>query len=269
MTGPAGPVHPSVHGFDRAAPAYERGRPDYPAPAVAWLARELGLRRGATVIDLASGTGKLTRALRPTGAAIVAVEPIPGMRAEFARAVPGIVVVPGTAESIPLPDGFADAVVVAQAFHWFRPGRAVREIARVLRPRGGVGIVWNTRDDRAAVSHGISQIVDRYRRGTPPGPGVARRTPDRRSERWRSAFDRPDSPFLPLRHRTFDHHQRLDSTTLVDRVLSVSYIAIQTAAERRRIAREVRALLPLGRGDRPAHTIRLPYRTDVYWSRRR
>ncbi|HUJ77625.1 MAG TPA: class I SAM-dependent methyltransferase [Thermoplasmata archaeon] len=269
MTEPAGPLHPSVRGFDRAAPAYERGRPDYPASAVAWLARVLGLHRGATVVDLACGTGKLTRALRPTGAAIVAVEPIPGMRAEFVRAVPGIPVVPGTAESIPLPDDFADAVLVAQAFHWFRPGPAVREIARVLRPRGGVGIVWNTRDDRAPVSHGISQIVDRYRRGTPPGPGIVRRTPDRRSERWRSAFDRPDGPFLPLRHRTFDHVQRLDAKTLVDRVLSVSYIAIQSAPERRRIACEVRALLPAGRSGRPVGALRLPYRTDVYWTRRR
>jgi len=262
-------LHPSVRGFDRAADAYERGRPDYPADAIALLARRLGLRPGATVVDLASGTGKFTRAIRGTGATVVAVEPTRGMREVFARAVPDVAVLPGTAEAIPLPDRFADAVVVAQAYHWFRPGPATREIARVLRPHGGLAIVWNTRDDRAPISHAISEIVDRYRRGTPPGPGVSRRTPDRRSGRWRAAFDRSDCPFGPLRHRAFAHSQLLDPTSLVDRVLSVSYVAIQRPPERRRIAAEVRALFPEPRRGRRTRTVRLPYRTDVYWTRRR
>src|SRR2546430_9032285 len=82
-------IHPSAAGFDRSAPDYERGRPTYPAEAVAWLAAALRIAPGTTVVDLAAGTGKLTRLLVPTGATVVAVEPVPGMREQLRSAVPG------------------------------------------------------------------------------------------------------------------------------------------------------------------------------------
>jgi SAM-dependent methyltransferase len=252
-------THPAVRGFDRAADAYERARPGYPAEAVRFLGRALGLRRGRTVVELGSGTGKFTRALAPLGAARVAVEPTAGMRAVFERTVPDVPLLDGTAEAIPLFDGFADAVVAAQAFHWFRPWPAVREIARVLRPGGGVGLVWNTRDESVDWSRRMSEIFDRY--------GWA--TPRTKHRRWRSAFDDVRSPFLPIRQRTFRHFQSGSPAMFVDRVLSVSVIAVQPPAERRRIAEEFREVLrrdPLTRGRR---TLTLPYRTEVYWTKLR
>ena len=104
-------------GFQRGAADYERGRPGYPEAAVALLARELVIGPGDVVVDLAAGTGKLTRALLGLGADLVAVEPVAGMRAQLARAVPGVTVLDGTAERMPLPDATARAVLVAQTFH--------------------------------------------------------------------------------------------------------------------------------------------------------
>src|SRR5712671_3101577 len=131
-------LHPATRGFAVAADVYERGRPDYPAVAIARIVSRLGLGRGRTVLDLAAGTGKLTRLLVPSGANVLAVEPVREMRTELERRVPGVATLGGTAERIPLNNGYVDAVTVGQAFHWFSPDPALREIHRVLRPGGGV-----------------------------------------------------------------------------------------------------------------------------------
>ena len=131
---PMSELHPATRGF-AAADVYERGRPDYPAAAIAKIVERLGLRPGRTVLDLAAGTGKLTRLLAPSGANVIAVEPVHEMRAELERRVPGIAALAGTAERIPLTDGYVDAVTVGQAFHWFDADKALREIHRVLTPR--------------------------------------------------------------------------------------------------------------------------------------
>src|SRR5437588_5658396 len=113
-------VHESARrGFERHADAYERGRPNYPAEATAWLVTKLGLGPGRTVVDVGAGTGKLTRALLPSGATVIAVEPVAAMRAVLKRELPTVQAMNGTAESLPLPDASADAIVVGQAFHWF------------------------------------------------------------------------------------------------------------------------------------------------------
>ena len=179
-------LHPTAEaGFTAAAEVYERARPGYPDEAVAWVAERLGIGPGRDVLDLAAGTGKLTRQLVPLGACIVAVEPIDAMRAQLERVVPGVEAVAGTAEAIPLPDASVDAVTCAQAAHWFRADEAAREIRRVLRPGGGLALLWNVRDldDRsrrestscslliAASSAPVSSTGERFsaRRSTGPG----------------------------------------------------------------------------------------------------
>ena len=130
--------------FAAVADAYERARPEYPADAVRWLTGD----EPADVVDLGAGTGKLTRGLVALGHRVTAVEPLPEMLEHLRRAVPAATAVTGSAEQIPLPDGSADVVACAQAFHWFDQQAALREIARVLRPGGRIALVWNTRDDR-------------------------------------------------------------------------------------------------------------------------
>lgn len=249
-------VRPEVLGFDTAAEEYERGRPDYPTPAVERLRTELDLRPGRTIIDLAAGTGKLTRALRGSGAAIVGVEPLAGMRNVFERMLPGVRVVEGTAESIPLAPGSADAVVVGQAFHWFATERALPEIRRVLRPHGGLGLIWNRRDESVAWVAEVSALLDRF------DPGI----PRIRTEQWKAAF-RDGAGFSPLGHHAYPFVQRLDRATLEDRFLSVSFVAVRPAEERRRIGAELQAIADRAFGGEAAK-IELPYRTDVYWTHR-
>ena len=139
-------IKDEAHGFDNNADAYERARPSYPAEAVAHVVGHGGIGPGRRVLDLAAGTGKLTRLLVPTGADVVAVEPVAAMRDQLVAAVPGVEVRDGTAEALPLPDASVDAVTVAQAFHWFEPGPALAEVARVLRPGGHLFLLWNARD---------------------------------------------------------------------------------------------------------------------------
>lgn len=128
--------------FGSVADSYDRVRPG-PAPAaVDWL-----LPAGCGVaVDLAAGTGLFTRALEGRARHVVAVEPDERMRRVLAARSPGVRVVDGWAEDIPLPDGFADAVLVSHAWHWFDPERAVPEIARVLTDGGRLGVLWTSRD---------------------------------------------------------------------------------------------------------------------------
>ena len=132
--------------FDALAVEYERGRPGWPAAALDAMTARLGLDASSTVLDLAAGTGKLTRLLVPRFGTVVSVEPLDAMRAVLERVVPGVPALAGTAEAIPLDDASVDAVVVAEAFHWFDADRAVAEMARVLRPGGGVAVLYNRRD---------------------------------------------------------------------------------------------------------------------------
>jgi SAM-dependent methyltransferase len=244
-------------GYSRAAEVYERSRPDYPSEAVDRLIQELEISEDCSVLDLGAGTGKLTRMLLSTGARITAVEPVSEMREALARAVPGGAVIAGTAEAIPAADGAFDAVVCAQAFHWFAGERALAEIHRVLRPRGRLALLWNLRDESVGWVRQLSNIIDGYRG----------ETPDERTGLWRVAFSSTDL-FGTLHQLRFQHRQTLDREGLVDRVASVSYIAILTEEDRARVLDEVRELARSHPDLAGRDRFELPYVTDLYWCAR-
>jgi SAM-dependent methyltransferase len=254
-----GHVHRSAAvGFDRAGAAYERGRPGYPDGAVAKLARELGIEEGRVVLDLAAGTGKLTRALTGLGAELIAVEPVAGMREQLVRAVPEAEVLDGTAEQIPVGDGAVDAVVVAQAFHWFDAAVAAAEIHRVLRPGGGLGVIWNSWDESVAWVERTQALVHEHVKGAP----------QQRTSRWAEELEQTGL-FTPLAQETFPNVVHGDLETLLARISSVSYIAALADAERERLLDGVRQVVArdpetAGRAD-----LAMPYVTHVRWGRRR
>jgi SAM-dependent methyltransferase len=201
----------------------------------------------AAVLDLAAGTGALTRPLLEAGLEVVAVEPVAEMRAALPASARAL---EGTAEAIPLGSGEVDAVVVGQAFHWFDGDAALAEIHRVLRPDGLLALFWNRRVDEDPVNREIHELVEPYRAGTPTHC----------LDVWRAAFDRT-SLFARLSEHELPNEQRLDAGGMEARVGSISFIAALDGPERRRVLERARAIAGEG-------TVTVPYRTEVQMWRR-
>jgi SAM-dependent methyltransferase len=228
--------------FGSHADLYDRARPEYPPEAVAWMlpadARD--------VADVGAGTGKLTSGLLAEGRTLTAIDPDPQMLARLSERLPGIRTLVGAGEDLPLPDASMDAVVFGQAWHWVDPPRGSAEVARVLRPGGTLGLIWNVRDDvepwvreLTAVMH-TSDAEDLIAAG---GPVVA-------------------EPFGPLEHETFRWTASFTVESLVELAASRSYIITATPERRDEVLAGVRAL-----GERVADEagrIAMPYLTHAY-----
>ncbi|HEY7397562.1 MAG TPA: methyltransferase domain-containing protein [Gaiellaceae bacterium] len=219
-------------GFTAAADVYERARPSYPPEAIDWLAERVDLRPGRAVVDVGAGTGKLTRLLVPTGAQVIAVEPLPAMLAKLVEAAPGAEALLGTAEAIPLEDASADVITVAQAFHWFDHDRALPELRRVLRADGFLVLVWNMRDLDDPVQAAVEELI-----------APARATANaQRADTWRPPLQR--SPrFGPLETWRFPFAQQFTADDLCDRVRSTSFVAAMDDEEREQLLISVRELV--------------------------
>lgn len=206
--------------FGSEAAAYERGRPSYPPEAIDWLlppdARD--------VLDLGAGTGKLTTRLVERGLDVVAVDPIAEMLELLSSALPDTPALLGTAEQIPLPDNSVDAVLVAQAWHWFDPQQAVAEVARVLRPGGRLGLVWNVRDERSGWVKDLGRIIGHE------------------DVQFHEATTLP-APFADVQRHHVEWTSYLTPQALIDLVASRSYCITSPAAVRTRTLDEVRDLL--------------------------
>jgi ubiquinone/menaquinone biosynthesis C-methylase UbiE len=266
----SGEVHPlAAVGFDRAAGAYERARPSYPAEAVALVAAELGIGPGRRVLDLAAGTGKFTRLLVPTGADLVAVEPVAGMRARLAEAVPAVEVLAGTAEALPLPAGSVDAVVCAQAWHWFDSAAALAEVRRVTRPapaagpgEGGAGlaVVFNIRDESVPWVRELTEVTEF---------ATTRRPHHRTSRRAFAEEVAADGGFGEVRVSSFRYTQVLDAEGLAERAASQSNVASMEPDRRDRVLDAVRRLARTHPDLAGRDTFELPYDTEVAICHRR
>lgn len=241
--------------FGGAAATYERGRPPYPPEALDWLLPP-GARR---VLDLGAGTGKLTRELVARGLDVVAVEPLEGMRAELSRVLPDTPVLDGSAERIPLPDGSVDAVLAAQAWHWVTPERAAPEVARVLRSRGTLGLVWNERDEREPWVSRLNRIVE--------AQGRKKHADELRAH---NDHDNPrvGPPFGPLElHQVpWVHHSSVPE--VVDMIASRSYVILLPPDKRETLLASVRHLLGSDPTLAGQPDIPLPYVTWCWRTRR-
>jgi SAM-dependent methyltransferase len=225
-------LHRATRGFETAGERYERGRPDYPAEAIDWMVAHLGLTTGARVLDIGAGTGKLTRPLLERGLDVIAVDPVDGMLATLRATAPRADVRAGQAEALPLADDAVDGIVAGQAFHWFASAAALDEFARVLRPPGRLALVWNRRDLDQPLQAEIGRLIAPYR-GSAPAHAT---------DAWRAAFTGA-APFRLVAERTTSHSQRLDADGLVDRVLSISFVAALDERERGSVAARVRELV--------------------------
>ena len=158
-------ARPAWHGFDYDlvdVEDYDALRPEYAPESVDWMIRTVGLSDHAPVIELAAGTGKLTRLLVDASLSVVALEPSARMRTILSRAAGTAVVRAGTAERIPAPTGSCDAVLVAQAFHHFDTARAAVEILRVVRPGGALILFWTTYEEHDPVKVALDEVYARF-----------------------------------------------------------------------------------------------------------
>jgi SAM-dependent methyltransferase len=240
-------------GFQAGAGAYERARPGYRPELMAWLVAALDLRPGRTVLDVGAGTGKLTRELVATGATVVAVEPVPGMRAILERAVPGASAFAGTAEALPLGEASVDAITAASAFHWFDAPVALAEFHRVLRRGGRLAMLWNRRRSDEPLHQAIDGIIEPYRH----------RASSHRDGSWRRDVER-SGLFAAAAETLSPFEHELDPAGLVDRVSSISFISALPEPERESVLDRIRELAA---GTPPP--LRLGYITEAYVYERR
>ncbi len=240
-------LHPLAEQFASVADVYERGRPEY-APAVAGaLSAELGLTPGAPVLDLAAGTGKLTRALVAAGLDVVAVEPQAPLRERLAATVGSQRVRDGLAEAIPLPDASVDAVTVADGFHWFDQERALVEVRRVLRPGGGLAVISTVPDwSGASWAHELGTLVERVRPEHPHFDGPP----------WREAV-RASGGWTAPREIRVTTPQPADPEKIVAWVASMSFVAALPEDQRIAWLAQIAALVEGGEtpAELPVHAV--------------
>jgi len=237
-------------GFSTGSDLYERARPGYSPGTVEAIVGSLGIGPGSRVLDMASGTGKLTRALVDAGATCVAAEPSASMRASFATVLPTVAQVGADAEHLPFASSSFDAVTVAQAFHWFDTPEALEEFARVLRPGGGLALVWNERDESDPLVAELTRI-SKWDKHQPYPVG-----------RDFGAVVDASGRFGPVTRTRLAFVQPLDRIAFVEQVASRSYITVLPEDRRRAILDDV-ADLAAGL-DEP---ILLPYLVDLFCAR--
>jgi SAM-dependent methyltransferase len=244
-------------GFQAAADTYAAARPEYPAALDGWLKHTLGLGPARRAVDLGAGTGKFTGRLVETGASVTAIEPVAAMRAKLAAAHPGVEALEGTAEAMPLADASVDAVVCAQAFHWFATEAALAEIRRVLKPGGVLGLVWNVRDESVDWVAALTAVIDRYQGDAPRYASGA----------WRKVF--PAEGFSALEEARFDNPQVGPvETVVVDRLRSTSFIAAASPEVQAEIIGAIRAIVDTHPALAGKEVVAFPYRTSAFHCRK-
>ncbi|KAJ3152418.1 hypothetical protein HDU86_005598 [Geranomyces michiganensis] len=259
----------AARGFNLQTAAYEAARPSYPAAVIKHLTTiaipKLAAKPSScTVLDLAAGTGKMTRLLQPYNfSRLVAVEPAQGMREQFAKVVPGVEILDGTSTAIPLPDATCDAVIVAQAFHWFATMETLEEIARVLKPGGACALVWNL-EANVGISGRLRALYEPYEGGTP----------QYRLGLWKEVFEKRAEDvarlFGPVQTHVVEHNVEWTEDETWMRVLSKSYVSCLEARDQEVLESKIRETLrepglPWREKDGGRRVMDFPYQTDTVW----
>ncbi len=246
--------------FTGLADAYARFRPTYPAAAVDYILARCGLAPGSVLVDVGCGTGISSRLFASRGLRVLGIEPNADMREEARREPPppgGRVPEyrDGRAEATGLDAGSADAVLAAQAFHWFDPAATLPEFVRILRPRGWVVLLWNTRDERDPFTAEYGRLVWSLtdRAGT-------------KEIREDSTVAVYDSPLLEAAEPAFfANEQLLNEDGLLGRAFSASY-APKDPGRRQAYGAALRDLF---RANAREGRVALRYRAEVHVARRR
>lgn len=246
----------SREGFGGSIELYDRARSGYSDVSVQRLLKYLNLKPGARVLELGAGTGKFSAKLIAAGLDVTALEPSAAMRAVFTQNFPAIHLVTGTAEQLPFPTQYFDAVFAATAYHWFEPDAAYAEISRVLKPKGGVGLLWTSWSDSTPQWYqDIRRLMTPFEAGTPRYKQM----------KWRQPFDRE----LDFKMLQFERHDTVRSPVwtsleIVERMMSISYIAALPELMRLALKHEMEKVLQgyILRGQ----VFKMPEELHMYWT---
>lgn len=247
-------IHQSARtGYQKNADKYQSGRPDYAAASLDWMQDALAIGKESKVLDLGAGTGKFTKRICELSDHVIAVEPVAAMRATLHAKLPQVEAIDGNALTIPLADQSVDALVCAQSFHWFASDMAVKEMARVLRPGGKLGLIWNVRDETVDWVAAITKLIT-------PFEGDA---PRYYKGDWKKPL--PSAYFSPLEKQSFaQSHDGPAEDVIINRFLSVSFIAAQTEEAQADIAEQLRDLAANHPALKGKEQISFPYVTETY-----
>jgi ubiquinone/menaquinone biosynthesis C-methylase UbiE len=250
-----GDIHDAAQrGFTEGAANYSRGRPGYPEEILKWLQTQLRLTPGKQALELGAGTGKFTRCLSLTGAQVYVVEPVAAMLSHLLQDVPSAWPIPGSAEAIGMDAGRVDAVVCAQSFHWFATRATLTEVARVLKPGGILGLIWNIPDECVPWVAAMEAILRPYEATAPHAY---------RRGTWRSVF--PDARFSQLEMTEYQHsHVGTVQRVVIERALSLSYVANLPPSERAELIERIKLLLETQPDTHGRVAIDFPYRTQAW-----
>ncbi|MEN8723797.1 MAG: class I SAM-dependent methyltransferase [Alphaproteobacteria bacterium] len=243
----------AAQGYQRAADAYIRGRPDYPAAITNWLTDTLEIGPDTKLLEIGAGTGKFTKLLTLTGAAIIALDPVPEMLTALHEALPMVTSVTAQAEKIPLDDQSVDVVICAQSFHWFANETALAEIKRVLRPGGRLGLIWNRRNQRIDWVAALTDIMRPYEGDAPRHDhGV-----------WKDLF--PVSGLTDLQLFEVPHgHTGPAEQVIIDRIMSVSFIAALDERTQQNVVEAIGELINSTPALAGQDRVTFPYVTAAY-----
>lgn len=248
-------IHPTAeHGFRLGAERYAQSRPNYPEDIVFWLRNTLNLSEQKQVIDLASGTGKFTQYLKRITPHVTAIEPVEEMQAQFLKAHPELEVVSAFSDHVPLNTHAFDAVLSAQAFHWFAHEYTLKEMHRLLKPQGHLGLVWNDRDTSIEWVHALAELLKPFEQGTPRFY----------HQSWKKAFQR--QPYFKLeseQHFCYVHTGTVEQV-VSQRLLSTSFIALLPKTQQQALKQRFERIIFKYLGKHPQDTIEFPYITYAF-----
>ena len=251
-------LHPAAQkGFSSAAELYQHARPDYPQDIIMWLKTELELNQDSVVVDLGAGTGKFLPYLKQITPHIIAVEPVSEMLEQLKIVHPDVQAIQARSDEIPLQNASIDAVLCAQSFHWFANAESLKEIHRILKPHGHLGLIWNQRDEQVDWVKALADLLASHEGDTPRF----------HSGLWKKAFETSEMQtyFQLPKLMTFQQpHRGTVEHVVSQRLLSTSFIAAMPDVWQVQMKQQFEKLVYDYTGKNPQDEIIFPYMTYAY-----